>query len=69
MLLVGYFEAIGSQRGITWRYSDSLSLRQFLGIGLGREVAGSFLVVSDPCAFAAGSPRGRVCQASQGNPW
>jgi transposase len=35
MLLVGYFEGIGSQRGIAWRCSDSLSLRDFLGIPLG----------------------------------
>ena len=32
MLVVGYFEGIGSQRGIAWRCSDSLSLRKFLGI-------------------------------------
>ena len=32
MLLVGYFEGIGSQRGIAWRCADSLSLRQFLGL-------------------------------------
>ena len=32
MLLVGYFEGIGSQRGIAWRCSDSLSLRRFLGL-------------------------------------
>ena len=32
MLLVGYFEGIGSQRGIAWRCSDSLSLREFLGV-------------------------------------
>src|SRR5215218_840129 len=35
MLLVGYFEGIGSQRGIAWRCSDSLSLRDFLAIPLG----------------------------------
>jgi transposase len=34
MLLVGYFEGIGSQRGIAWRCADSLSLRKFLGIAL-----------------------------------
>lgn len=34
MLLVGYFEGINSQRGIAWRCSDSLSLREFLGIPL-----------------------------------
>jgi transposase len=37
MLLVGYFEGINSQRGIAWRCSDSLSLRDFLGIPLGEE--------------------------------
>jgi transposase len=37
MLLVGYFEGLGSQRGIAWRCSDSLSLRDFLGIPLGEE--------------------------------
>ncbi len=34
MLLVGYFEGLGSQRGIAWRCSDSLSVRSFLGIAL-----------------------------------
>lgn len=30
MHMVGYFEGIASERGIAWRYSDSLSLRDFL---------------------------------------
>jgi len=30
MHLVGYFEGINSERGLEWRCSDSLSLRQFL---------------------------------------
>jgi len=34
MLLVGYFEAIDSERGIAWRCADSLSLRTFLGYPL-----------------------------------
>jgi transposase len=34
MLLVGYFEGIGSQRGIAWRCADSFSLREFLGTAL-----------------------------------
>src|SRR5437899_3322606 len=34
MLMVGYFEGIDSQRGIAWRCSDSLALREFLGLGL-----------------------------------
>jgi transposase len=37
MLLVGYFEGIGSQRGIAWRCGDSLSLREFLGVPLTEE--------------------------------
>ncbi len=37
MLLVGYFEGIGSQRGIAWRCGDSLSLRDFLGIPLSED--------------------------------
>jgi transposase len=34
MLFIGYFEGIDSQRGIAWRVSDSLSLREFLGYEL-----------------------------------
>jgi transposase len=37
MLLVGYYEGIGSQRGIAWRCGDSLSLREFLGVPLMEE--------------------------------
>lgn len=37
MLMVGYFEGIGSQRGIAWRCHDSLSLREFLGVSLGQD--------------------------------
>ena len=33
MLLVGYFEGMTSQRGIAWRCQDSLSIRDFLGLG------------------------------------
>lgn len=33
-LLIGYFEGIGSERGIAWRLADSLALRRFLGISL-----------------------------------
>jgi transposase len=34
MLMVGYFEGIDSERGIAWRYADSLSLKGFLGYEL-----------------------------------
>jgi len=37
MLLVGYFEGIGSQRGIAWRCADSLSLRAFLDVPLSED--------------------------------
>lgn len=33
MHMIGYFEGIGSERGIAWRCSDSLSLRGFLRLG------------------------------------
>jgi transposase len=32
MLFIGYFEGLGSQRGIAWRCADSLALRDFLGV-------------------------------------
>ncbi len=31
MIFVGYFEGIDAQRGIAWRCSDSLSMKEFLG--------------------------------------
>jgi len=34
LLLLGYFEAIDSERGIAWRAADSLALRDFVGVGL-----------------------------------
>ncbi len=37
MILVGYFEGIGSQRGIAWRCSDSRSLAEFLGVPIHEE--------------------------------
>lgn len=46
MLFVGYFEGIDSQRGIAWRCNDSLSLREFIGIGAtGRSPEHSSLTV------------------------
>src|SRR3954447_938930 len=38
--MVGYFEGIDSERGIEWRCSDSLSLREFLRLNA-RTVASS----------------------------
>lgn len=37
MLFIGYFEGVGSERGIAWRCGDSLSLRAFLGVPLGED--------------------------------
>jgi transposase len=34
MMTVGFFEGLDSERGIAWRLADSLTLRQFLSIGL-----------------------------------
>ena len=34
LLLVGYFEGLGSEREIAWRAADSLGLREFLGLKL-----------------------------------
>lgn len=38
MHLVGYFEGIASERGLEWRCSDSLSLREFLRLETGQRV-------------------------------
>jgi len=38
MHLVGYFEGIDSERGLEWRCSDSLSLRDFLRLETGKRV-------------------------------
>jgi transposase len=38
MHLVGFFEGIESERGLEWRFADSLSLRQFLGIPMTKRV-------------------------------
>lgn len=34
LLLLGYFESLGSERGMAWRAADSLAVRSFLGLGL-----------------------------------
>ena len=36
VLLIGYLEGIGSERGIAWRCADSISLREFIGYGLSK---------------------------------
>jgi transposase len=34
IMMIGFFEGIDSERGIAWRLADSLTLREFLSIGL-----------------------------------
>src|ERR1700683_2696349 len=34
IMVIGFFEGLDSERGIAWRLADSLTLRQFLSIGL-----------------------------------
>lgn len=34
LLLIGYFEGLDSERGMSWRASDSLAIRSFLELGL-----------------------------------
>ena len=34
IMMVGFLEGLDSERGIAWRLADSLTLRQFLSIGL-----------------------------------
>jgi len=34
IMMIGFFEGIDSERGIAWRLADSLTLRQFLSMGL-----------------------------------
>jgi hypothetical protein len=45
--MVGYFEGIASERGIAWRCSDSMSLRDFLRLENAREGSRPLVVVED----------------------
>jgi IS5 family transposase len=37
MLFVGFFEGLGAQRAIAWKCSDSLSVREFLGVPISED--------------------------------
>src|SRR6516162_10719752 len=78
MLLVGYFENLDSQRGIAWRCSDSLSLREFLGVPLDEDTPDHSTltntrkrlppeVFEEVFQFVLGSPRPRSSSAAR--PW
>jgi transposase len=44
ILMIGFFEGIDSERGIAWRMADSLTLRQFLFIGLDEQTADHVMI-------------------------
>ena len=48
LLLVGYFEGIGSKRGIAWRAADSLALREFLGLKLSESPSDHSTISREP---------------------
>jgi transposase len=52
LLLIGYFEGIGSERGIAWRAADSLALRDFLGVGLGDDPPDHSTISRTRCLIA-----------------
>ena len=58
MLMVGYLEGLGSERGIAWRCADSFSLREFLGMRTDGEPAGAFDALEDAEASERGGARG-----------
>ena len=55
MLLLGYFEGLDSERAITWRAADSLSLRQYLDVEL-HEVSPDHSTVSGTRRRRRGRP-------------
>ena len=59
MLLIGYFEGLGSERGIAWRVAHCLSLRRFLGYALSEATPDH----SSLMRIGPGSPGRRVCQS------
>ena len=64
MHMVGYFEGIDSERGIEWRCSDALSLREFFRL----EMTGR--VPDHPgCPRHAGGSRMRCTSASSAGFW
>ena len=60
MLMVGYLEGIGSERGIAWRCADSISLREFLGYGLAKNPPEHSSLVEDEEAAERGGACGGV---------
>lgn len=78
LLLVGYFEGIDSERGISWRAGDSLSIREFVGIPLNQGGPDHTTICrmriihshvhTDPKMLATHSPPLKICRASWAGP-
>ncbi len=71
MLMVGYFEGLGSQRGIAWRCGDSLSLRKFLGVKLTERAPDHSTLTRAPRPAAPGGPPEgvRASAGDRGGAW
>ncbi len=67
MHLVGYFEGIDSERGLEWRCSDSLSLREFLRLGSTEPVPDHSWLMWTATERQPISPPPTPCGASRAN--
>ncbi len=47
IMMIGFFEGIDSERGIAWRLADSLTLRQFLPVGLDEQTPDHVTDIAD----------------------
>jgi transposase len=58
-MMIGFFEGIDSERGIAWRVADSLTLRQFLAIGLDENTP-DHVTISRPRRLIDGETHQRI---------
>src|SRR6266567_1087325 len=58
-MMIGFFEGLDSERGIAWRLADSLTLRQFLSIGLDEKTP-DHVTISRTRRLLAGETHQRV---------
>src|SRR5713101_7406281 len=59
IMMIGFFEGLDSERGIAWRLADSLTLRQFLSIGLDEKTP-DHVTISRTRRLLAGETHQRV---------
>src|SRR3981081_3393261 len=59
VMMIGFFEGLDSERGIAWRLADSLTLRQFLSIGLDEQTP-DHVTISRPRRLIDGETHERV---------